>query len=282
MPTDPKWKTIARVSGRPISEVIALYCFLLVDASRNVTRGHVTIVTEDLSSALDVTEQHIDSILNAMQGRVLEGKELSGWGDRQPIKEDSGNPETGAKSAKQRKQEQRERERLAIIEKDGHDESRNVTTDKDKDKDKEVNQKPFAPSANALDARFEKFWGIYPKRKSKGAAEKVFLKLRPSEQLLQQMIDAIERAMTSVEWQKSGGEFIPYPATWLNSRGWEDEIRTAEEVQSEIKPWWESASGIESQGQKLGIAKDAGELFPSYKIRVFRSAGNGPWNTGRP
>lgn len=34
----------------------------------------------------------------------------------------------------------------------------------------------------------------------------------------------IERAMTSEDWQKEGGKFIPYPATWLGARGWEDEI----------------------------------------------------------
>ena len=33
-----------------------------------------------------------------------------------------------------------------------------------------------------------------------------------------------EAAINSPEWKKSGGEFIPYPASWLNARGWEDEL----------------------------------------------------------
>ncbi|EEV0545208.1 phage replisome organizer, partial [Escherichia coli] len=39
MPNDPKWRTIARVSGQPIATVMAVYIHLLVSASRNVTRG---------------------------------------------------------------------------------------------------------------------------------------------------------------------------------------------------------------------------------------------------
>lgn len=113
MPNDPKWRTISRISKQPIALVQALYMHLLVDASQGVTRGHISITTEDLASALDVSEEDIESVLNAMQGRVLSGDELTGWDKRQPIREDSGNERTGAKSAAQRKREQRERERLA-------------------------------------------------------------------------------------------------------------------------------------------------------------------------
>lgn len=137
MPNDPKWGTIARKSGEPISLVIALYVHILVDASRNVTRGHVTVTNEDLATALCVTDEQIAAVMSAMEGRVIENGYLLGWDKRQPKREDAGNPETGAKSAAQRKAEQRERERLAKIAAssgsgvtDCHGASRNVTTDK--------------------------------------------------------------------------------------------------------------------------------------------------------
>ncbi len=38
------------------------------------------------------------------------------------------------------------------------------------------------------------------------------------------MLIAIEKAKQTKDWQKDGGQYIPYPATWLNARGWEDEI----------------------------------------------------------
>jgi len=77
------------------------------------------------------------------------------------------------------------------------------------------------------DEKFNLFWEAYPKRKSKGQAEKAWLKIKPSEQLLATMLAKIEQATTSEDWMKEGGKYIPYPATWLNAKGWEDEYKPA-------------------------------------------------------
>jgi hypothetical protein len=37
------------------------------------------------------------------------------------------------------------------------------------------------------------------------------------------MCAAIERAKTSEQWRKDGGQFIPHASTWLRAKGWEDE-----------------------------------------------------------
>jgi len=73
---------------------------------------------------------------------------------------------------------------------------------------------------------FELFWKVYPKKKSKGTAEKAFNKITPDEQLLATMVAKIEQAKKSREWLKNGGEYIPHPSSWLNARGWEDEIES--------------------------------------------------------
>jgi len=70
---------------------------------------------------------------------------------------------------------------------------------------------------------FESFWSSYPKRKSKGQAEKAWRAIAPNEQLQDRILRAVEQAKTSAEWLRDGGRFIPYPATWLNAKGWEDE-----------------------------------------------------------
>lgn len=70
---------------------------------------------------------------------------------------------------------------------------------------------------------FDDFWTTYPRKVSKGDAEKAFAKLNPDEHLLGMILAAVQRAMTREQWQKDGGRFIPHPATWLNRRGWEDE-----------------------------------------------------------
>jgi hypothetical protein len=70
---------------------------------------------------------------------------------------------------------------------------------------------------------FDEFWERYPKRRSKGQAEKTWVKLKPDEQLFEAIMAGLERAKTSVEWLKDDGQYIPHPSTWLNAKGWEDE-----------------------------------------------------------
>jgi len=76
---------------------------------------------------------------------------------------------------------------------------------------------------------FAHFWSSYPKKKSKGQAEKAFNAIKPNEQLLETILSSIERAKTSEEWLKDGGQYIPYPATWLRAKGWEDEFIAKED-----------------------------------------------------
>ena len=82
---------------------------------------------------------------------------------------------------------------------------------------------------------FEKFWSIYPKKKGKGDAEKAWNK---ADCTLEQCEEAIESAKESEQWQKDNGQFIPYPASWLNSKSWLDEIEEEYEtpVKSEYMP----------------------------------------------
>lgn len=107
MPNDPKWRTIAKVSGRPIALVLSIYTHLLVDASRNSPRGQISLTVEDIASALDADDDDVAAVLEAMQGRVRDGNQLTGWSRRQPKREDVGNPETGALSGAERKRKMR-------------------------------------------------------------------------------------------------------------------------------------------------------------------------------
>ena len=75
---------------------------------------------------------------------------------------------------------------------------------------------------------FNQFWDAYPKHIAKQSAVKAFEKLKPDEKLLEAMLKAIESQKESKQWEKDGGAFIPYPATWLNQRRWEDELPQVE------------------------------------------------------
>lgn len=217
MPNDPKWRTIARVSKQPISLVQSVYIHLLVSASQNVTRGHADVTTEDLASHFDVTEDEIESVISAMQGRVLEGDRISGWERRQPKREDHGNPETSAKSAAERKAAQRDREREKANQKKAvttrHEESRNVTPDKDKETDKEyITDPPVVPRGKKvfdyppqLNAQAWDEWKLYrrdmkikayaPTSRSEGAAINKLLELSGGNQ--QQQMSIIQQSMAN-------------------------------------------------------------------------------------
>lgn len=74
---------------------------------------------------------------------------------------------------------------------------------------------------------FEIFWNAYPKKKSKGQAETAFKKIKPDKELLQTILDKVDEAKKSHDWKKENGQYIPYPATWLNAKGWLDEYEPA-------------------------------------------------------
>ena len=88
-----------------------------------------------------------------------------------------------------------------------------------------TSEKPIVQDKQYYTAQFIAFWEMYPRKKSKGDAVKAFGKVKPSE--YQAVRAGLEAAIQSPEWKKNGGEFIPYPASWLNSRGWEDEMPKA-------------------------------------------------------
>ncbi|MDI9418754.1 MAG: hypothetical protein QM399_01065 [Bacillota bacterium] len=93
--------------------------------------------------------------------------------------------------------------------------------------DKSSKSGPRSPfKSKRQEQLFDEFWAQYPKKRSKGQAERTWVKIKPDEQLFEAIMAGLERAKTSVEWQKDGGQYIPHPSTWLNAKGWEDEYRT--------------------------------------------------------
>ncbi len=82
--------------------------------------------------------------------------------------------------------------------------------------------------------RFEGFWRMYPVKKSKQAAIRAWDSLRPDDGLLAVMGRALQRQMAGEDWQRGFG--IPYPATWINGRRWEDEDGTAPPAQGGSLP----------------------------------------------
>lgn len=71
---------------------------------------------------------------------------------------------------------------------------------------------------------FAEFWFLYPKKIAKTNAEKAWQKIKPDESLFAVIKKSLETLNQSEAWTKDNGKFIPYAATWLNGRRWEDEL----------------------------------------------------------
>jgi hypothetical protein len=69
---------------------------------------------------------------------------------------------------------------------------------------------------------FAQFWSAYPKKKAKPDAERAWAKIKSGE--MASVMNGLNRAKNTDDWKRQGGQFIPYPATWLNGRRWEDSL----------------------------------------------------------
>lgn len=88
------------------------------------------------------------------------------------------------------------------------------------------NPNPTRAGAQDTDPGFDRFWSEYPNKVKKPNALKAWGKLKPDEGLVEKIMQGLARWKKSDQWTRDGGQFIPHPATWLNGRQWEDEVRS--------------------------------------------------------
>ena len=95
-----------------------------------------------------------------------------------------------------------------------------------------IGDKKIRGSGGKEEKGFEAFWAAYPKKINKPGAQRAFAKVDVP---LETLLKAIETQRRSRQWTEAGGQYIPYPATWLNQRRWEDEV-TAEAAEDRPEP----------------------------------------------
>lgn len=77
---------------------------------------------------------------------------------------------------------------------------------------------------------FEAFWEKYPRKTAKANALKAWAKLKPNAELATKIMQSVGYHCVCADWVKDEGQFIPHPATWLNGKRWEDELRPVDNV----------------------------------------------------
>jgi hypothetical protein len=77
---------------------------------------------------------------------------------------------------------------------------------------------------------FDKFWSAYPRKVAKEDARRAWNKLALPFTEFEKLMAALSAA--KVTWTEE--RFIPYPATWINGRRWEDELVPSYQPSGEI------------------------------------------------
>lgn len=232
-PTDNKWLVIARRSKVPAGIVSAVWWALLDHASQALERGCVSdFDVETYAEFSGFSEDQIEAVLLALtdKGLILNGV-LIAWDRRQPNREDV--------TANDRQRQKRERDKAKPDDvAQSHAASRDVTTEKKRVEESRTEEKSISPEVvepappkrrrspsaknplNGHQADFDQWWVAYPRKVSKGRAEKAYAKaltsVTPETLLSAAQVFAGSRKNDDVK-------FLPYPATWLNDKGWLDE-----------------------------------------------------------
>lgn len=223
MPTDPKWRVIARRSGRPLSEVIAVFIFMMTNAGANATeRGKLfNWDDEDVAAALDMDGASVEAIREAMEGKTLDQGQLTGWDKRQPKREDN---------SSERAKAWRENNKRKQAENDDGERTRTHANaekrpDTDTDTDISSNEDITRKRSIALDVsqKFERFYAVYPKRTNRKPAILKFCSAVKSGVDPEHIINAAGRFAEAHRLAGTDKQYIPAPDVWLNKGRYDDE-----------------------------------------------------------
>jgi len=119
---------------------------------------------------------------------------------------------------------------------------------------------------------FDDFWANYPKKVAKADARKAWAQTKDVRPPLPELLLKIRAHCKTEQWMKSGGAFIPYPATWLRGERWEDELEVVLPGVHNEKPWHETASGIETKGKEYGLDPSQFATFPEFRAAVMQKS----------
>lgn len=96
------------------------------------------------------------------------------------------------------------------------------------------NTKPKKPTPIETD-EFVTFWTAYPRKVAKVEAIKAFFEQDASENI-PKILAALAWQKKLPDWVKDGGQYIPYPATWLRDKRWNDDDPNAAPTPAYVNP----------------------------------------------
>lgn len=99
--------------------------------------------------------------------------------------------------------------------------SKQNQTGNEKEEEIEIEKEIENELEDESQAAFDRFWDAYPRKVKKPEARAAFQNISVSVDVL---LEALSRQKKASQWLEDGGRFVPYPASWLKDRRWEDDI----------------------------------------------------------
>ena len=213
------------------NSIVLIWVMLLTMAGRCNASGMI-FLTENipytpkmLADELDFEENTVVLALRALEdlNMVVTNKgyfAIAGWEEYQNIEGMDKIRESKRLAQARWRAKQKELPNLSTVD-STVDSTRCLVDDAEEDKEEELekDKEDICP--------FDEFWTAYPKKKAKEAARKAWSKLKPNETLGKEIIQAVMESAKTKDWLKENGKYIPYPATYLNGKRWEDERNNA-------------------------------------------------------
>lgn len=218
--TDPKLKWVARQLEVELPTAIGWWMCLLSMASASPQRGKLMLTdtepytVEDIACNVTCNVSVTIGVLQVFQKAGLLAQKqgvfnVPNWDKRQ------GNAKPGA----QRTRECRERKRLEDV-------TLQQRYCNGIELELDIDSTPISPKGESVDANFTAWYKAYPKKKKPLDAQKAWGQTKGKRPPLSDMLAALEWQRTSFEWTKNGGQFIPWPASYLRAGSWAEEPST--------------------------------------------------------
>lgn len=236
---DPKWRAIAHLSDKPLHMVQAIAVFLMSDASCNeMQRGATKCNALTVACATGCNEADVASVLQAMQGIILDGNKFINWEKRQPKREREQIQGSTALSSTERSRLRRERLKDATATDDATPCNAQDTDKKEREESiyiadlpepEKVTQPLVAKKStkkskdeNLYTEDFNAFWEVYPSNgRAKGSKHKAAIAFAKAIKIstIQQISQGIQ---AYAQYISSSNQLNQDASTWLNGRGWAD------------------------------------------------------------
>ena len=104
-------------------------------------------------------------------------------------------------------------------------------------------------SNTVVEEYFDIFWKAYPRKTGKGDARKKFAKAL-TKTSFENIMAALGKVKASAQWKKDDGQFVPYPATWLNQERWDDEVGQSADELDNLRSLYAMAKEEEENDQE--------------------------------